>query len=73
MQILAHPDLDDTIRVPDSSAEVLRRSGWRDAPAAAVLEEVGDDPDLAAAALEAEKAGPNRKTVKQKLVRTAGQ
>ncbi len=73
MRILTHPDLDDTIIVPDGSAAVLCDSGWRDAPAAEAAAAVGDDTDLAADVLASEKAGADRKTVKTRLARKAGQ
>lgn len=72
---LTHPDLGATIVESDDVDYIglLRQRGWAEAPvlpdlpdlAAAtvkeILAQVGDDPELAAAALEQERAGKARK------------
>lgn len=76
---------DDTVTVPASTASVLIRNnrGWRpvdssdlappvdDLNIREVLDHVGNDPALAAAALDVEKAGKNRSTLIDKLTAIA--
>jgi hypothetical protein len=83
---LSHPDLDPATVVESDDADyigVLRLRGWEEAPALPalpdvsaasikdVLAEVGDDPDLAAAALEEERAGKARKSLIAQLEQIA--
>jgi hypothetical protein len=79
---LTHPNLDPSTIVESDDEDytsVLQRHGWVEAPALPalpelaaatvkdILAEVGDDPDLAAAAIEEERAGKNRKSLIRQL------